>query len=144
MRRSVLPRSCLSPCTSNCLVDFVRKNYIPIFYKTENENWRIISDLLAFNDFFIIYRITKLPIIVKGVLIAEDALTAIEHGAVGIMVSNHGGRQLDTAPSSVWVVAKPPILFFNSFVRHKCALYIFRSKPYPKLWKPSMVVWTCT
>ncbi|KAK7590190.1 hypothetical protein V9T40_001803 [Parthenolecanium corni] len=45
--------------------------------------------------------ITKLPIIVKGVLIAEDALTAIEHGAVGIMVSNHGGRQLDTAPSSI-------------------------------------------
>jgi isopentenyl diphosphate isomerase/L-lactate dehydrogenase-like FMN-dependent dehydrogenase len=35
------------------------------------------------------------PVLVKGVLSAEDAALAVEHGAVGIVVSNHGGRQLD-------------------------------------------------
>jgi (S)-2-hydroxy-acid oxidase len=35
-----------------------------------------------------------LPVVVKGVLTSEDALLACEHGAGGIVVSNHGGRQL--------------------------------------------------
>jgi 4-hydroxymandelate oxidase len=41
-----------------------------------------------------------LPVIVKGVLSPEDAVLAAEHGARGIVVSNHGGRQLDTVLSS--------------------------------------------
>ena len=36
-----------------------------------------------------------LPVLLKGVLSAEDARLAVEHGAAGIVVSNHGGRQLD-------------------------------------------------
>ena len=39
--------------------------------------------------------ITSLPVVVKGVMTAEDARLAVEHGAAGIIVSNHGGRQLD-------------------------------------------------
>ena len=39
--------------------------------------------------------ITSLPILVKGILTAEDARLAVEHGLDGIVVSNHGGRQLD-------------------------------------------------
>jgi len=39
--------------------------------------------------------ITRLPVVLKGVLAAEDARLAVEHGAAGIVVSNHGGRQLD-------------------------------------------------
>lgn len=39
--------------------------------------------------------ITRLPILVKGILTAEGANLAIEHGAAGVIVSNHGGRQLD-------------------------------------------------
>lgn len=39
---------------------------------------------------------SPLPVIVKGILTAEDARLAEEHGAAGIVVSNHGGRQLDT------------------------------------------------
>ncbi len=39
--------------------------------------------------------ITKMPVIVKGVLTAEDAELAAAHGAAGLVVSNHGGRQLD-------------------------------------------------
>lgn len=39
--------------------------------------------------------ITSLPLLLKGILTAEDALLALEHGVSGIVVSNHGGRQLD-------------------------------------------------
>lgn len=38
-----------------------------------------------------------LPLLVKGILTAEDAQSALEHGVDGIIVSNHGGRQLDGA-----------------------------------------------
>ncbi len=39
---------------------------------------------------------SELPVLVKGILTAEDAELAVAHGAAGIVVSNHGGRQLDT------------------------------------------------
>lgn len=44
------------------------------------------------------------PVVVKGILDPEDAQLAIDHGADGIIVSNHGGRQLDGAPSSIRVL----------------------------------------
>jgi 4-hydroxymandelate oxidase len=42
-----------------------------------------------------------LPVVVKGILTAEDAELAVQHGADGIVVSNHGGRQLDACPASL-------------------------------------------
>ncbi|KAK3000426.1 hypothetical protein RJ639_021330 [Escallonia herrerae] len=45
--------------------------------------------------------ITKLPILVKGVLTAEDARLSIQAGAAGIIVSNHGARQLDYVPATI-------------------------------------------
>ncbi len=48
------------------------------------------------------------PVVVKGVLDAEDAVLAAEHGAAGIVVSNHGGRQLDGVLSTL--EALPPIV----------------------------------
>jgi 4-hydroxymandelate oxidase len=42
---------------------------------------------------------TELPVLVKGVLSAHDARRAAAHGAAGVIVSNHGGRQLDTTLS---------------------------------------------
>jgi isopentenyl diphosphate isomerase/L-lactate dehydrogenase-like FMN-dependent dehydrogenase len=42
-----------------------------------------------------------LPVLVKGVLSAEDAVLAVEHGCAGVVVSNHGGRQLDRAVASL-------------------------------------------
>lgn len=47
------------------------------------------------------YSVTKLPIIVKGILSAADARIAADLGCNGVFVSNHGGRQLDTAPATV-------------------------------------------
>ncbi len=44
---------------------------------------------------------TKLPLLIKGVLRADDARRAVEHGLDGIVVSNHGGRRLDGMPSSI-------------------------------------------
>lgn len=43
----------------------------------------------------------ELPVLVKGVLTAEDAKLACEHGAAGIVVSNHGGRQLDGVSATI-------------------------------------------
>jgi 4-hydroxymandelate oxidase len=51
---------------------------------------------------------TELPLLVKGILTAEDAELAVAHGAAGVVVSNHGGRQLDTVISGV--DALPPIV----------------------------------
>ena len=42
---------------------------------------------------------TKLPILLKGILTAEDAREAVKHNIQGIIVSNHGGRQLDGVPA---------------------------------------------
>lgn len=47
---------------------------------------------------------TSLPIVIKGLLTAQDAELAVEHGAAGIVVSNHGGRQLDGAPATLDVL----------------------------------------
>jgi 4-hydroxymandelate oxidase len=47
---------------------------------------------------------TRLPIVLKGILTREDARLASDHGAKGVVVSNHGGRQLDGAPASLDVL----------------------------------------
>ena len=48
--------------------------------------------------------LTKLPVLVKGILRTDDAWRAVDHGASGLVVSNHGARQLDTAPSTISVL----------------------------------------
>lgn len=63
--------------------------------------------------------ITSLPIILKGILTAEDALLALEHNVAGIIVSNHGGRQLDGAISSI--AALPEIV---EAVDGRCEVYL--------------------
>lgn len=45
--------------------------------------------------------VTKLPVLLKGILTAEDARLAMEYGVDGIIVSNHGGRQLDGVPATL-------------------------------------------
>jgi isopentenyl diphosphate isomerase/L-lactate dehydrogenase-like FMN-dependent dehydrogenase len=42
-----------------------------------------------------------LPVIVKGVMAGDDARLAVDAGAAGVMVSNHGGRQIDHAPATI-------------------------------------------
>jgi isopentenyl diphosphate isomerase/L-lactate dehydrogenase-like FMN-dependent dehydrogenase len=43
----------------------------------------------------------SLPIVLKGIMTAEDGVLAVQHGVEGVVVSNHGGRQLDGVPASI-------------------------------------------
>ena len=61
----------------------------------------IMKECFDWKDVDWLRSMTKLPIVVKGIMTPEDAVTAIEHGIQGIVVSNHGGRQLDTMPATV-------------------------------------------
>ena len=63
--------------------------------------------------------ITSLPVVVKGVLAPADARLCVEHGAKGVGVSNHGGRQLDTVVSSCDALA--PIV---QAVRGEAEVYV--------------------
>ena len=65
------------------------------------ENFK--SDL-GFGDLDWLCGATRLPVVVKGVCRGDDARRAAEHGAKAVVVSNHGGRQLDTAPATCEVL----------------------------------------
>ncbi|XP_042519336.1 (S)-2-hydroxy-acid oxidase GLO1-like [Macadamia integrifolia] len=56
---------------------------------------------LSWKDVKWLQTITSLPILVKGVVTAEDTILAIQNGAAGIIVSNHGARQLDYSPATI-------------------------------------------
>ncbi len=49
---------------------------------------------------------TRLPLLLKGVLHPDDALQAASLGVAGLVISNHGGRTLDTAPATAWALPR--------------------------------------
>jgi isopentenyl diphosphate isomerase/L-lactate dehydrogenase-like FMN-dependent dehydrogenase len=61
----------------------------------------LVDPALTWEDLERLASSCGLPVLVKGILTAEDARLAVEHGAAGIVVSNHGGRQLDAVPPSI-------------------------------------------
>ena len=64
----------------------------------------MLDATLQWKDLEWLASITKLPIIIKGVCRVDDAIKATEHGIKGILVSNHGGRQMDSAPATIDVL----------------------------------------
>jgi 4-hydroxymandelate oxidase len=60
----------------------------------EDISWAV-DNTLTWRDLEWLRSVSSLPLLVKGVLTAEDALLAAEAGTEGVVVSNHGGRQLD-------------------------------------------------
>jgi isopentenyl diphosphate isomerase/L-lactate dehydrogenase-like FMN-dependent dehydrogenase len=68
---------------------------------TPQQTFEMISSSLTWHDLERIAGDAELPVLVKGVLTAEDAQLACEHGAAGIVVSNHGGRQLDSVAATI-------------------------------------------
>jgi 4-hydroxymandelate oxidase len=74
---------------------------------------------LSFDDLDWLCGCTRLPIVVKGVCRADDAKKCVEHGAKAIVVSNHGGRQLDTAPATCEVL--PHVV---DLVGDRCEIYV--------------------
>lgn len=94
-------------------------------------SWRPGDPLLGTNDGALTWEcidwlrtLTDLPIVVKGISCVEDAKLSAKHGAAGVVVSNHGGRQLDggvpaieALPSVVHAVGKSLKVFVDSGFR---------------------------
>ena len=66
-----------------------------------HEHFDLFSPAVSWRDVERLTDLSGLPVVVKGVLTAEDARLACEHGAAAIAVSNHGGRQLDGVPGTL-------------------------------------------
>jgi len=95
---------------------------------------------VTWNDIYWLRSLTHLPIIIKGILTKEDAELAVRHGVQGIIVSNHGGRQLDGGPATVSEKTKVPGMFIVhtfalAWVSLCSSLYIFFS------WTSVFVAW---
>jgi len=83
---------------------------------TSELTWPFLQELKAY---------AKVPVLVKGILTPEDAKLAVENGASGIVVSNHGARYLEFAPSTIEVLpgivdavqGKIPVLIDGGFRR---------------------------
>lgn len=74
---------------------------------------------LTWGDVDWLRSVTSLPIVLKGILAVEDALLALEHGVSAIVVSNHGGRQLDSSVTGIEVL--PEIV---DAVDGRCEVYV--------------------
>ncbi len=76
---------------------------------TAQLTWSFVDELVSY---------AKVPVLIKGILTADDARLAVAHGAAGVIVSNHGGRYLDFTPGTIEVLpeivdavgAKIPVL----------------------------------
>jgi 4-hydroxymandelate oxidase len=60
----------------------------------------LLDPLLTWNDVESLRSFAKVPLLLKGILNPDDAERAVQAGAAGIIVSNHGGRNLDTVPAT--------------------------------------------
>ena len=61
----------------------------------------LVDPNLTWDDIAWLTSVSNLPVLVKGVVRADDARRAVDAGAAGVIVSNHGGRQFDTAPAAI-------------------------------------------
>ncbi|XP_054925389.1 2-Hydroxyacid oxidase 1-like [Dermacentor andersoni] len=80
-----LPGHCFS-------YDASSEGYLPK-YRSASVTW---------DDVLWLRSITSLPIVAKGIITAQAAIEALNHGAAAVIVSNHGGRVLDGTPAAVW------------------------------------------
>jgi isopentenyl diphosphate isomerase/L-lactate dehydrogenase-like FMN-dependent dehydrogenase len=92
---------------ANFARDLISDDYIP---EPDVVTWDTVKWLRS---------ITSLPILLKGILTADDAILACEHGVDGIIVSNHGGRQLDGVVASIDVLPE-----ISQAVAGRCEVYV--------------------
>lgn len=83
-----------------------------------------IDPALSWKDIPWFLSITKMPIILKGVQRVEDVLKAIDHGVHGVVLSNHGGRQLDFARSGIEVLAEVMPVLRERGLQDKIEIFI--------------------
>ena len=74
---------------------------------------------LGFDDLDWLCGWTRLPVVVKGICRGDDARHVAEHGAKAVVVSNHGGRQLDTAPATC-----DALPYVSDAVGDLCEIYV--------------------
>ena len=79
---------------------------------------------LTWKDVDWLRSLTTLPILLKGILTAEDARLAVAHGVEGIIVSNHGGRQLDGAPASIEALPEVVAAVREAGGGERCEVYL--------------------
>ncbi len=86
--------------------------------------WQFSNPAVTWADLQFLRECTKLPIVLKGIQSVQDAQLAVEHGIEGIIVSNHGGRQVDGAigslqalPGVVEAVGERCEVLFDSGIR---------------------------
>jgi 4-hydroxymandelate oxidase len=77
---------------------------------------------ISWKDLDWIRSITSLPLILKGIIHPDDAREAVRHGVQGIIVSNHGGRQLDTCQNTI--DALPDIMDAVKNEKHQIDVYV--------------------
>ena len=65
------------------------------------DQFALLDDSVSWRDLEWIAGAAQVPVVLKGVVTAEDAEMAVDHGAAAVVVSNHGGRQLDGAPATL-------------------------------------------
>ena len=65
------------------------------------EQLALLDASVSWRDLEWIASESRLPVVLKGIVTADDAKLGVEHGAAAIVVSNHGGRQLDGAPATL-------------------------------------------
>jgi isopentenyl diphosphate isomerase/L-lactate dehydrogenase-like FMN-dependent dehydrogenase len=68
---------------------------------TTAEVFALVDPSITWDDLERLCNEFELPILVKGLITGEDAALAVENGAAGVVVSNHGGRQLDNVPATI-------------------------------------------
>ncbi|XP_070568845.1 2-Hydroxyacid oxidase 1-like [Ptychodera flava] len=92
--------------------NFNGENFIKAYSQNvaERASWKSITRLT---------QMTKLPIVVKGVMSADDAVLAAQCGVKGVIVSNHGGRMMESLPASIEVLNE-----VVTAVRDKLEVYI--------------------
>ncbi|MEZ4671137.1 MAG: alpha-hydroxy acid oxidase [Anaerolineae bacterium] len=93
----------------------IRNNFrLPSHLKMGNLNvasWEAyrlteLDDNLTWDDVDWLCSITRLPVLLKGILRGDDAQNAYDHGAAAVIVSNHGGRQLDSVQAPIDALPK--------------------------------------
>ncbi|XP_029016038.1 hydroxyacid oxidase 1 [Betta splendens] len=80
---------------------------------------KAIDPTICWDDITWLKKHTHLPVIVKGILNGEDAVQALKFGADGILVSNHGARQLDGVPATLDVLEE-----VVTVVQGRCDVYM--------------------
>jgi len=85
----------------------------------------MLDQTITWRDVEWLSTVTRLPVLVKGIVRGDDGARAADHGAAGVIVSNHGGRQLDTVvatadalPEVVDAVAGRAEVYVDGGVRH--------------------------